>query len=452
MFRIAWPIVLANAAVPLLGLSDTAVIGRIGSAADLGGIALGSLLFSFLYWSFGFLRMGTTGFVAQASGAGDEPEVRAALARALLLGALVGVALIVAQLPLVFVALRLLRGSAEVEAAARAYFSLRIWGAPAALGTFALLGLLVGLGRSRELFVVQVFLNGTNVALDVLLAGVLGWGVRGIGLGTAIAEWSALVLAATLVLRLLRKRRVDGVDGEPFWPMARLRDRSRLYRTLRANADIMLRTLFLLCGFAFFLDQSARFGDAELAANHVLLQLIAFAAYFLDGYAFAGESLVGRAVGARDRRAFDAAVWRSTELAGATAALLAVAFLLLGGPIVRGLTDLEPVRAAASRHLPYAACYVLVSFAAFQLDGVFIGATRTRDMRNASILAVLVFLAAWWPLGRWLGNAGLWLSFVVYVLARGLTLLARYPALRTAVGDDRTSPAENRVAELGSSR
>jgi MATE family multidrug resistance protein len=199
----------------------------------------------------------------------------------------------------------------------------------------------------------------------------------------------------------------------------------------------MLRTLFLLCGFAFFLDRSARFGDVELAANHVLLQLVAFAAYFLDGYAFAGESLVGRAVGAGDRRSFDAAVRRSTELAAATAAALALVFFVCGSAIVRALTDLPEVRAAAARHLPLAACYVLVSFAAFQLDGVFIGATRTRDMRNASILAVLVFLAAWWPLGRWLGNAGLWLAFVVYVLARGATLGARFPALRSSVGADR---------------
>jgi MATE family multidrug resistance protein len=433
VLRIAWPIVLANAAVPLLGLADTAVIGRTGSAAGLGAIALGSLLFSFVYWSFGFLRMGTTGFAAQAAGAGDEPEVRATLARALGLGVLIGVALIALQAPIAFVAFRLLRGSAEVEAAARGYFAIRIWGAPATLATFALMGLFVGLGRSRPLLAVQVLLNGLNIALDVLFAGVLGWGVRGIALGTAVAEWSAVLVAAAIAVRLLRARHAD---SEGFCPLARIRDRARLRATLGANADIMIRTLFLILGFGWFLDQSARFGDTLLAANHVLLQLVAFAAFLLDGYAFAGESLVGTAVGAGRRDAFDAAVRRSTELSAATSVALAVVFLALGAPIVRALTDLEPVRAAAIRYLPFAACYVLMSFAAFQLDGIFIGATRTRDMRNASIVALLLFLAAWWPLARAFGNAGLWLAFVAYVVARAVTLGVRYPALRAAVAQN----------------
>ena len=293
VLRIAWPIVLANAAVPLLGLADTAVIGRTGRTADLGSIALGALLFSFLYWSFGFLRMGTTGFTAQAAGAGDEPEVRAALARALALGAAVGLGLVALQLPVSAVAFRLLHGSAEVESLARSYFTIRIWGAPATLATFALLGLFVGLGASRLLLIVQVVLNGLNIALDVLFAGVLGWGVRGIALGTVIAEWSTVLLALGLAVRLLRARRRD---DEPLLPLARLRDLSRLARTLSANADIMVRTLFLLFGFAWFTDQSARFGDTLLAANHVLLQLVSFAAFFLDGFAFASESLVGTAM------------------------------------------------------------------------------------------------------------------------------------------------------------
>ncbi|HVS15850.1 MAG TPA: MATE family efflux transporter [Thermoanaerobaculia bacterium] len=427
---IAWPIVLANAAVPLLGLADTAVIGRVGRAVDLGAIALGALLLSFLYWSFGFLRMGTTGFTAQAAGAGDEPEVRAALARALLLAAAAGLALLALQIPAGLLAFRLLHGSEAVEALARDYFSIRIWGAPATLATFALLGLFVGLGASRLLLIVQLVLNGINIALDVLFAGVLGWGVRGIALGTLIAEWSALIVALALAGSLLAKRRTD---DEPFWPLTRVRDLGRLGRTLSANADIMVRTLFLLFGFAWFTDQSARFGDTLLAANHVLLQLVSFAAFFLDGFAFAGESLVGAAVGARRLDRFDAAVRHSSELAAATAVVLAGTFLALGEPIVRGLTVLEPVREAALRHLPFAAGYVLVSFAAFQLDGIFIGATRTRDMRNASIASLLLFLAAWWPLSTRLGSRGLWIAFILYVIARAFTLGMRYPALRAAV-------------------
>jgi multidrug resistance protein, MATE family len=435
VFGIAWPIILANATVPLLGLADTAVIGHTGSASDLGAIALGALLFSFVYWTFGFLRMGTTGFVAQAAGAGDEAEVRAVLGRAVGMGMLLGVTLVLLRQPIGSLAFRLLSGTAEVEAAAGGYFAARIWGAPATLGTFALMGLFVGLGRSRALLAVQLFLNGLNIALDVLLAGVLGWGVRGVAIGTAISEWAALFVALGLAVRLLRLR---WNDDEAFWPVERLRDVARLAGTLRANADIMIRTLFLLFGFAWFVDQSARFGETLLAANHLLLQLVAFAAFFLDGFAFAAESLVGRAVGARRRDVFDVVVRRSTELAAATALALAAILLLLGGPILRALTDLAQVRDAAARYLPFAAGYVLVSFAAFQLDGIFIGATRTRDMRNASIFALLVFLAVWWPLAGRLGNAGLWLAFILYVIARAATLAVRFPALRASVGQLRS--------------
>src|SRR5690606_12695281 len=193
--RQAWPIILANAAVPALGLVDTAVIGHFGSATELGGLALGALLFNFVYWSFGFLRMGTTGFVAQASGAGDEAEVRAALGRAVLMGAILGAVLIALQRPIAALYLGLMDGSAAVEEATAGYFQTRIWGAPAALTLFACSGLLIGLGRSRELLAVQLLLNGLNAGLDVWFAGYLGMGVRGIGVGTAIAEWLTCAVA-----------------------------------------------------------------------------------------------------------------------------------------------------------------------------------------------------------------------------------------------------------------
>lgn len=432
ILRLAWPIVLANCAVPLLGLADTAVIGHVGTVADLGAIALGALVFSFVYWSFGFLRMGTTGFTAQAAGAGDEAEVRATLGRALVLAAAIAVVLLALQAAIIWGALELLGASAEVSSATRSYFFVRIWGAPATLGTFAILGTFVGLARSGHLLRVQLVLNGLNIALDVLFAGVLGWGVRGIALGTALAEWTAFLFALLLVRRDLERRRSD---AEPFWPWGRIRDVENLLRTLGANADIMVRTLLLLFGFAWFTRQGAQFGTEVLAANHVLLQLVSTSAYFLDGYAFVTESLVGRAIGAGRRGAFDAAVRASTQLAAVTAALLAVVVLVGGRLAVRGLTDLTAVREIAIRHLPFTALYVLVSFAAFQLDGIFIGATRTRDMRNASVGSLLIFLAAWWPLVSWRANQGLWTAFVVYVIARALTLAWRYPALRRAIGE-----------------
>ncbi len=354
VFRIAWPIILANAAVPLLGIADTAVIGHTGTTSALGAIALGALVFSFVYWSFGFLRMGTTGFVAQAEGAGDPAEVRAVLGRALLLAAAIGVALVLLQWPIARGAWVVFSASPDVEHEAAQYFAARIWGAPAALGTFALMGTLIGLGKSRHLLALQLLLNGLNITLDVTFAGVFGWGVRGIGVGTAVAEWVTLLAAFLTVRHLLGAHRRD---AEAFWPRARILDRGRLAEMFKANADIMIRTWFLLAGFAWFTDRSAKFGDLSLAANHGLLELVSFAAFFLDGYAFAAESLVGRAIGARSRRRFDIVTRRSSELALLTACALAAACWLGGDVAVHWLTSIDDVRQEAA---PGRAVYLAV--------------------------------------------------------------------------------------------
>ena len=427
----AWPIILANASVPLLGLVDTAVIGNVGSITDLGAIAFGALIFSFVYWSFGFLRMGTTGFAAQASGAGEEQEVRAVLGRALLIALCLGVVLILIQWPIGLAAFSLLDGSAPVEAVAQQYFDIRIWGAPATLATFALMGLLIGLGKSRTLLIVQLFLNGLNILLDVWFAGILGWGASGIALGTVIAEWTTVLLAGWLVYRTLNERKLL---TEVFWPKAKIMDLSALLKTASANLDIMLRTLILVFSFAFFINQSAKFGDTVLASNHILLQLIAFSAFFLDGYAFVVEALVGGAIGAKRRDVFDLAVRRSTVLALITAILLALIIALVGDIAVMLMTDISSVRLAANQLLPFAALYVLFSFAAFQLDGIFIGASFTRQMRDAAALSIVVYLVAWWALSDPFGLQGLWGAMIIYVVARAVALLLFYPPLRRSAG------------------
>ncbi len=423
----AWPLILANAAVPLLGLVDSAVIGNVGQVADLGAIAFGALIFSFAYWGFGFLRMGTTAFVAQAAGAGDERGVRAVLGRALGLGFGLGCLLILMQGPIQWLAFAVLEGSGEVEAKAGEYFSVRIWGAPATLATFSLMGLLIGLGQSRRLLAVQLFLNGLNAGLDVLFAGVLDWGVRGIAMGTVVAEWSTLVLACYLIYADLNSRRLP---GESFWDLAEILDPLALRRTLLANTDIMVRTLILVFSFAFFASQSARFGDQVLAANHLLMQLIAFAAFFLDGFAFVAEALVGSAVGAARRDSFDVAVRRTTVLALLAACFLATLLLLFGEGLIALLTDLSPVRIQAGELLWLAAIYVAVSFAAFQLDGIFIGAARTAQMRNAAIVSIACYLGLWALLIEPMGVQGLWWAMIGYVIARALALLYYFSALR----------------------
>ncbi len=424
ILALAIPVILANSATPMLGLVDTAVIGHTGSAVDLGAIALGSLLFSFLFWGFGFLRMSTSGFVAQAEGRGDTAAVASTLLRGLLLGSGIGLLLMLLQAPLLALALRLFGASAEVSGVTRAYFEWRIWGAPATLCLYVLMGYLIGSGATRLLLAAQLLLNGLNALLDVLFAGVLGWGAPGIGLGTALAEWLTLALLGAWLWRRA------GVDRATVVRHLRrvLADAAGMRQLLAANGDILLRTLSLLLGFALFTDQGARLGDVTLAANHVLLQLVAFSAFFLDGFAFTTEALAGRAWGAGQRQAFRDVLRRSSVLAGLTALLLALLWLGVGPWVIGLLTGIEPVREAALAYLPFCALYVLLSFAAFQLDGLFIGTTRTRALRNASLLSTGLFALCLLPLVALWGNAGLWSAFVLFVVLRALALLLQYPA------------------------
>lgn len=426
ILALAWPIVLANIAAPLLALTDTAIIGRIGSTADLGGLALGSLLFNLLYWTFGFLRMGTTGFVANANGRDDSAAVRAHMLRAGLLALVCGSALTALQVPLLAAGLAAFDASAAVESVASEYLSIRLWSAPASLMIVAIMGGLIGLGDSRSVLIVQLVLNGLNIALDLWLGVGLGLGIVGVAIGTVIAEWLAAGLALVLLHRVLKAR---ASDDEPMLPFDRLRNWAGWRAVLSANGDIMLRTLCLLLGFAWFTNRGAQFGDVVLAANHLLLQFITFSAFFLDGFANAAESRVGAALGARRVERLDRVVRNSTQLAVATAAALAATVLLFGPLLINLLTDLPDVRTVATDYLPWTALYVLLSVGAFQLDGVFIGASQTRAMRNASVVAVLIFLALSLLFGSW-QNLGLWLAFVGYVIARACTLVAAYPALR----------------------
>ena len=343
--RQAWPLILANAAVPILGLVDTAVIGNVGSVTDLGAIAIGALIFSFVYWGFGFLRMGTTGFTAQAAGAQDHDEVRALFGRSLLIAVVLGLMLVAMQWPIQWLAFEFLDASDSVERVAQSYFQVRIWGAPATLSNFVLMGVLIGLGQSRQLLRVQLFLNGLNILLDLFFAGYLEMGATGVALGTVIAEWFTVVYGASVVVAQLS---LSKVEGSEFWPLAKIFQLNRIKELATANLDIMIRTLLLVFSFAFFTNQSAQFGDVTLAANHILLQLVSFSAFFLDGFAFVAEALAGRALGAKDRPSFDIAVHRSTVMAFVAACILAMAIYLLGGVAVAGLTDLSNVQVEAN--------------------------------------------------------------------------------------------------------
>ena len=426
ILKLAFPVILANASVPLLGLADTAAIGQTGTAVDLGAIALASLIFNFVYWGFGFLRMGTTGFISQAAGARDTDEMHALLFRAVLLGAAIGILLIILQPIIGHIAINLLRASDDIKTLVSDYFYIRIWGAPATLITFSLLGTFIGMGWTKHLLFVQLFLNGLNILLNLLFVVGLDMGVSGIAFGTVVAEWSCLIFASILLLKKMQLKQVYGRLQEL---QARVFHKDRLIALFKVNGDIMIRTLALLSGFAWFANQGADFGDQTLAANHVLLQFVSLSAFFLDGYAHVAEMLTGKAYGAKDKAFFVEQVQQSTVLAGITALLLACAVYFLSDWLIPLLTQDVQVQAIASTHSIYAAVYIALSFAAFQLDGVFIGVTKSVEMRNATLAALFIFIGSATWLAPLYGNSGLWGSFIIYVCARALMLGLYYPRI-----------------------
>ncbi len=428
--RMAWPVILANAATPLLGLVDTAVIGHTRPAAALGAIAIGALVLNFIYWAFGFLRMSTTGFVAQAAGAEDFFAVRAATLRALVTGTALGLGIVILQLPLATVGFHLMEATDEITRLGHDYFTIRVWAAPATLVTFAISGAMIGLGRMRELLALQLVLNGLNIVLDLVFAGVLDGGVRGIAYGTLIAEWTAALYGLSRIIRMLRNQHHDALT---FLPWAELRRLEALRGTFIAQGNIMIRTLAMLAGFAWFTRQGAALGEITLAANHILISLIGFCAFFLDGFALPAETLVGTAKGRRDLALFDHAVARTTLLAAFTALALSLVLVIAGPTIIQAMTNLEAVRSRTGEFLGFAAIYVALSVSAFQLDGIFIGTTHTREMRNASLASAGIFMAS----SAWLvptyGPVALWLTFIGYVVVRAITLAFYYPRLRRQV-------------------
>ncbi|MEM5382531.1 MATE family efflux transporter [Paraburkholderia phymatum] len=437
VLTLAFPIVLANLTQPILGAVDTAVAGHLDSASYLGGVALGGLFFNFVFWGFGFLRMGTTGLVAQSFGADDQAGLRMNIVRALLLAFTIGAVVLALQVPLIDFAVRAIGGSDEVQRHARAYCDARIWAAPLALANYVVLGWLLGTQRVRVALVTQVFINTVNIVAVLLYVYAFHWGVAGIGAATATADALGFAFGAVLLWQM-RPR------GLPPLERAALLDRSALKRMVAINRDIFVRTMCLLGTFGWFAHLGARQGDATLAANALLLNFQTFMAYGLDGFAHAAEALVGASIGARNRDAFRHAV-NATMLWSALGALcFAIVYWAAGAWIVEGLTDQPAVRATAEAFLPWTALSPVVSVWGFLLDGVFIGATRTRDLMTSMIVSLGVFLAASWALVGAYGNHGLWAALLLFMAARGLTLARLLPRLARDVGPDSGSDTAGR--------
>lgn len=415
VLSIAVPMTLAFLTTPLLGITDTAVVGQLGDAALLGGLAIGALAFDVVFASFNFLRSSTTGLVAQAIGREDHGEEQAVFWRAFAIAVFVGAVLIAAAPVVIAAADWFVAPGPGVAEAMAAYIAIRVLSAPLALVNYALLGYVLGRGEGGTGLLLQFVLNGTNIALSIVLGLVLGWGIAGVAWGTVFGELAGFLVGAAIVLS--RFRRAGPV------PRERLTDLAAFLSALGINRDIMIRSFVLLGAFALLTRQGAQFGTVTLAANAVLMNFFFVAGYFLDGFATAAEQLTGRAIGARYAPAFHRAVSLTAWWGFGLAFVLVAFFLGLGTRLIALITTAEEVRAAAGSYLPWAAFTAVSGVLAFQMDGVFIGATWSRDMRNMMLLSFALYVAALWVLGSKFGNHGIWAALHVFLVARGFSLL-----------------------------
>lgn len=427
VFSQSWPIMLANAAAPIVGLVDTFVIGRYSTTAALAGIGLGAVIYGIAYWGFGFLRMSTAGLAAQSDGADDQSAVQAHLFRAVPLGLLIGTLIFLSQAFLLAGAFKIFTASATIESSAATYISARLWGLPATLASIALMGWFVGISRSQLALKMQLILNAVNILLSPIFVITLGWGLWGVGIASAIAEWCGL--GAGLWLAYTEIKRRGGLQKQ-----ALKRDTLLNAQDIRklgvTNSNIFIRTLSLTVGFSFFGNAAAAQGVIFLAGYHILMQFITMIALVLDAFAHTAEAVTGAAFGAKDRKRFDKAVRLTSEFSCLFAVLICIAIFFLGPHFIGLLTKDADVIASAQTYLPYCALAPVIGFAAWQLDGIFIGTTKTREMRNAGIAAVMIYLGIHHLIEPVLGEHGIWIAFLSYYVARALTLAVYYPSIR----------------------
>lgn len=424
IMALAAPMMLAHLTEPLLGLVDAAVIGRLGAVHLLGAVAIGAIIFDILFWGLGSLRLSTAALTAQAHGAGEDREIRRALARAFAIAGLLGVVLIALQVPIMALAFRLMDASPAVTDAARLYVSIRIWSAPFALANYAVLGSLIGRGRTDLGLGLQVLINVTKIAFTLVAVPWLGFGLAGAAGATVAAE----IVGAGAGLAVIG--RIGGLPrgltaAEVLQPQA-------MKRMLLVNRDVAIRSITLLVAFAIFTAQGARAGDLTLAANAVLYNIFLFGSYFLDGFATAGEQLCGQAMGARDEAGFRKVVRLVLGLSLGTG--LAVFGLVFagGGAFIDVVSTSPEVREAARAFLVFAALAPLVGAAAFAYDGIYVGATWTRAMRDLMLLSFALYVVVLYAGSGW-SNAGLWTAFLCFLGSRGIgqALLYRRLAARS---------------------
>ena len=421
VFLLALPLIFSNLTQPLLSTVDTILSGHLAGAAVLGGVAVGGIFFNSIYWTFGFLRMATTGLVAQSHGAGDQHQLMHHFGRAFVSALLIGAVILAIQKPLILASLSLLGARSEVRQYALIYCSIRIWSAPAALANYTILGYLLGRQRARTALLLQAAINFVNAVVALTLVLWRHWGVAGIATATLTAEWTGCILG--LALMLASGARVADIR----W--SELIDGPSLRRLFALNRDIFLRTLSLVAAYAWFTRTGARSGNLILAANAVLINFLWIAGYALDGFANATEALVGEAIGAQRKADFRAVLKASSLSAFAVAAAISLLYLMFGRNIIAVFTNQSAVRVLAEQYLPWLIVIPVVATWSFMLDGVFIGATRAQELRDSMLISFAGYLGLAIVLGAHFGNHGLWAAMLAFMGLRACTLGLRLPAI-----------------------
>ena len=423
ILKIAVPSIVSNITVPLLGLVDVAIVGHLGAASYIGAIAIGGMIFNMVYWLLGFLRMGTSGMTAQAYGASRFGDAELTLRRSMTVATGMALFLIVLQWPLLGAMLWFYDAQPQVDILVEQYFNILIWGAPAALGVNSLNGWFIGMQNARYPMTVAIVQNVTNIVASLFFVFVLGWKVEGVAAGTLVAQWTGLVLAVALV------QRMPQINGRrAFRPTVHIP-----MRFFSVNRDIFLRTLCLVAVTVCFTKAGASMGEVILAVNAVLMEFYLLVSYVMDGFANAAEAISGAVMGAGDRGRFRCLLRQVFSYSGLLAVAFTLFYALLGGVFVGLLTDNAEVSAVAMTYLPYAVAVPLVGFAAFILDGIFVGTTSSGFMLLSAAIAAALFFAVYLVFSPDFRNHALWAAFLVYIGVRGAVQLMLLPAVERKI-------------------
>ena len=414
IFRLAVPNIITNITVPLLGMIDIAIAGRLGSATYIGAIALGANIFNMIYWNFGFIRMSSSGFVAQAYGARDFSEAMNVLIRSLIVGLGIGILIVLLQYPIGKFAIGLIESGAESRQHVETYFRIAVWAAPAVLGTYAFKGFFIGMQNAQTPMIIAIINNLLNIVLSFSFVFGFGMKVDGIALGTMLSQLITFGICIVMWQRLYGRLRKYTVKSSIFDPHA-----IRLF--FKVNGDVFVRTFLLTLVTTFFTFVSAKMGDMILAANALLMQFFMLFSYFMDGFAYAGEALTGRYIGAQNPFLLKSMLKRLFFWGFIVSALSAVVYIFFPSQILHILTNDTEVIEVTKSFITWTVLIPITGFAAFLWDGIFIGATASKEMRNAMIFSSLTFFVSYYIATPLLGNNGLWLSFILYLTVRGLT-------------------------------